>query len=238
LQQRYSEFAEFPDLLSKTTSLSAMEKSLLGHYILLLRPRVILELGVFEAVTTRFICEFLRLNQIEAKVYSFDLPDVIAKLRAENSIVQELEASGQLELRAGFLPDALIAWQKEHHEKVDLAIVDAGHTYWHVAQELRLLWQSLAANGYIICDDYSPKYRGICFAVDSFARKKDVQMLALVAEASADNHQANLAVLRKAPYQYGFWQKLRFYSETIRRWPLVAPLWQWLRTKRRSKQST
>jgi hypothetical protein len=221
--------------MSTTTSLSAMEKSLLGHFILLGRPKVILELGVFEAVTTRYICEFLRLNQIDAKVYSFDLPEIIAKLRAENTEVQALEASGQLELRAGFLPDALIAWQKEHAEAVDLAIVDAGHTYWHVAQELKLLWKSLAPNGHIICDDYSPKYRGICFAVDEFAQRKDVQMLGLIAGENAEAYSANLAVLRKRPYQFGLWQQLRFHSETIRRWPVVAPIWQVLRSKRRPK---
>ena len=71
-------------------SLSVIEKSLLANLIVLVRPRWIIELGLFEAVTTEFMCEVLSYNQIDGRVVGFDLPDVNKGIRQTNPKIREL----------------------------------------------------------------------------------------------------------------------------------------------------
>lgn len=85
--QRSSEnLVKMSALSGSLSSLSALEKSLLGHFIELTRPQIIVGLGVQEGATTKFILEFLTINKIHDHLIGFDFPDVVAKRASLTSI--------------------------------------------------------------------------------------------------------------------------------------------------------
>ena len=71
----------FPETtLDEGHSLNSFEKSILLHVLAISHPRIILELGVYKGMTTKFICDWLKQYKIEAQVVGFDLPEVINQL--------------------------------------------------------------------------------------------------------------------------------------------------------------
>lgn len=215
MRQRSNEsLIKMPELSGSRGSLSALEKSLLGHFIALTRPQIIVELGVLEGATTKFILEFLTINKIHAHLIGFDFPDVVSNLRKSNKYMQQKEKDGLLQLIPGELPASLIAWLKSTEETIDLALVDASHSYKNVIDELGLLWPKLSPDGYILCHDYSRKYEGVRYAVDRFAHKRNVMVLPLSASDRAikSGHGSVLVALCK-----------RSHSPTTRGW--LQHLW-------------
>lgn len=202
-QQAYGDLIKFPILTDAQGSLTAMEKSLLGHFILLVHPRVIVELGVYKAVTTQFMCDFLIKNGIEGVVVGFDLPEVIADLRKSNEPVKYMEQAFRLRLIPGKLPESLATWLGSTDEQIDLALVDATHDYRSVIGELNLLWSRLSAEGYVLCHDYSGKYDGVRYAVDRFTAKRDAMVLPLGSSERARQagHASVLVALCRRPYR-------------------------------------
>lgn len=55
-------------------------KSNTANFILLPNAKVILEFGSFIGFTTRIIVEFFQVNQIELKIFDFDVPVVASSL--------------------------------------------------------------------------------------------------------------------------------------------------------------
>lgn len=199
----YDNVIKMPTLDEAQGTLSALEKSLLGHFIALTRPRVILELGVMDAITTKFMLEFLIINEINAKVVGFDLPEVVSKLRSTNKYVQQKEKDKMLQLIPGVLPMSLDSWLKNSGEEIDLVLVDANHSYRNVVDELSLLWSKLSTDGYILCHDYSSKYDGVRYAVDRFSSKRNVMVLPLSASnRTIESGQGSVLVaLRKRSHR-------------------------------------
>lgn len=184
-QISYKNSIKLPALSEAPGSLSAFEKSLFGHFIALTRPRLIVELGVLDAVTTRFILEFLTINEISSKVVGFDFPDVVSNLRMSNKYVQQKEKDNVLQLIPGELPMSLESWLKTTDETIDLALVDATHSYKSVIDELSLLWPQLSDDGYILCHDYSDLHEGVRYAVDRFSFNRNVLVIPLLASNRA-----------------------------------------------------
>ena len=207
----YGDWVKFPDLVAEHGSLTPLEKILLGNVILLGRPRLIVELGVFHAVTTQFICDFLDENDIDATVVGFDLPEVVAGLRKENTAVQHYEDVARLQLIPGRLPVSLQDWLQRLDQPVDLAFVDATHDYRSVKAELNLLWPRLAPDGFILCHDYSEKYDGVRHAVDRFAAKVGARVLPLTSSARARQHgyASVLVALRRRTFEPTLRSKMR-----------------------------
>ncbi len=169
-----------PPLVDQQGSLSPMEKSLLAHFISMIQPNVIVELGVLRAVTAEFMCRVLVENGFDGKVVGFDLDRVVEDLRAHNEAVKRYEASGRLELVPGRLPDSFRQWLRQTGQKIDLALVDATHDYSSVLGELESLWPSLSDQGVILCDDYSEEYDGVRYAVRRFVgRHRDAMAMPL-----------------------------------------------------------
>lgn len=229
------DLVRFPDLAEAAGSLTWMEKSLLGHLILLTHPRIIIELGVFEAVTTQFIYEFMEINNIEAKVIGFDLPKIIENLRNSNAMVQHWEETSTLQLVPGRLPMSLKQWLNDSDEAIDFVLVDAAHDYRSVIGELSLLWPRLSADGYILCHDYSNKWDGVRYAVDRFAAKHGAMVLPLTSSefASQTGHASVLVALCRRPYKntlsrltHHLWQSIKV--DLLRR-PMVNKLWSAVR---------
>jgi hypothetical protein len=208
----YDQLIKFPTLSDDYGSLTALEKSLLAHFMLLARPRLIIELGVFRALTTQFICEFLIENGMEGRVIGFDLPEVVAELRQHNEAVQRLEAAQRLQLIPGSLPQSLVAWLSAAPDSVDFALVDAMHDYPSVSGELKLLWPRLSTGGFILCHDYSSKYDGVRCAVERFVAAHGAMSLPLSSSEAARqagyasvlvalaHRPARLTVRRLAPH--------------------------------------
>lgn len=204
-----------PALVGRSQSLFEFEKSLMAHMVCLLRPSVIVELGVCEAVTTTFLCDVLELNGIKGKVFGFDLDEVIEDCRTNNLRVRELEASGAMRLVPGPLPGSLARFLDELDRPVDLALIDALHQYPAVRGELDLLWKRLHPEGYIVVDDYLERTDGVRWAVDAFVRRHAEAMcvpLLGTAPAMAAGVQSKLAILRRRPYVYGHATKFIRYD--------------------------
>lgn len=190
----------WPELIGDEGSLTIMEKILLGNFIALTQPELIVELGVYRAVTTDFICSFLELNEIPGTVIGFDLEEQVDLLRKENAAVQKYEASGRLQLVPGMLPESLRRWL-QGNPAIGLAFVDATHDYPSVKGELASLWPHLAPEGFIVGHDFSPKYDGVRYAFERFAKRNGASMMPLIGSqpARAAGHGSVLVAL--APYR-------------------------------------
>jgi predicted O-methyltransferase YrrM len=241
-QKSYEQFAHFPDLVTSAASLVPLEKSLLAHFMLLNRPQLIVELGVYEAQTTIFMCRFLQANGIDCQIAGFDLPDVVEKLRQNNEAVQQFEFSGQLRLIPGRLPESLDDWLQAEKPAIDFALVDAMHDYPSAHGELERLWPYLRAGAYVLCHDYSEKYRGVRYAVDHFARSKGAHVLPLLTTLRArDAHYGSVLVaLAKPAFPYRrreqFTYALQARMKALKRHLANSELWQkWLKPVLRRK---
>ena len=227
---------KFPQMWSEKGSLGVIEKSLLGHLILLARPKLIVELGVFRGTTTRFMLEFLELNNIPCKVVGFDAYEQVPlESLFQNEWFARAVDEGRFEPVKGWLPDSLQQWLARTDEPIDVVLDDATHQYGSVLADLRLLWPRLSRDGYFVADDYSSWWPGVRYAVDRFARRPGVEKVSLEASRNAweAGHGSTLAVLRKPSYQYRtreFLPHLWFkWKGDLLRIPAVNWLWSGLR---------
>jgi len=187
----------WPDFHVGAGSLSSLEKTILGSYILLSSAKVILEFGSFKGLTTRFIVEFCQVNQIEAKIFAFDVPEVASNLSKLPEFKTAIE-SGMLTFVGGYLPHSLVQWKKDHNGlKVDLVLDDALHSYKSVWDELNLVWPILSDGGYVLCHHYCYKYEGVRLAVNKFAKSKDAHIQPLVSK-NTFNNDSDSTVIHKS----------------------------------------
>ncbi len=221
-----------PPLMSSFASLSPLEKSLLGHFIVLSQPRLIVEVGVYRAVTTCLILDFLRLNDIDAQVIGFDMAETCEQLVRENAEVRRWTEEGRLRLIGGELPFSLRRWIEEEHPVVDLALVDARHDFPSVDWELKLLWPCLAPQGYILGHDYTAEFDGVRYAFDHFAAKTGAHLMPLASEWPAAELGRNsvLVALRRPTYRktFGAWLRHRWegWRADLVRGKWSGPLWK------------
>lgn len=206
---------EFPSIPTAYTSLTAAEKLLLGHFIQLISPNLIVELGCWQGLTIEFICNFLKNNNIKSQVFGFDIPEVILHLRSENPCIQNLENTQFLRLIPGRLPQSFANWLNSHNMMINLALIDANHSFVDVYNELKLIWSRLSPDGLILCHDYhwekNPNIpgdmSGVAYAVDYFAvRTFGVHVLSLKSseksgETLSWEKNSSLVAIRRRPYR-------------------------------------
>ena len=202
---------KYPALIDDKGSLTAFEKQLLGNFMILSGAKVILELGVFKGVTTKFICSFLESNNIEGKVYGFDIPEVVEVLEKDAELKAFIE-KGLLVLVPGRLPHSLKKWLHDFkHLSIDFVLDDALHDYPSVYGELKLIWPHLSSSGYVLCHDYGNVFPGVVYAVDKFATKYKARMIPLLPSLNTKEMGLGsaLVALRKKEFKWSFKQTLK-----------------------------
>ena len=178
-----SEVITYPDMLHETGSIGFLEKMYIGNLLYMIKPKLIIETGLFKGYTHKYIVDFITLNEIPGcRIVSFDLPDVINRFRKTNS---DFTKDGISELIGGNLPDSLRKFLEQTPEAIDFAVIDSDHSYRGVLNDLNAIAPKLREGGYIFCHDYRPfdkKYRGTSQAIDEFAINNGYDYLPLISE--------------------------------------------------------
>jgi predicted O-methyltransferase YrrM len=203
----------FPDMIDEAGSIGCVEKMIIGQLIMISQPRLVIETGVFKGQTTRFVADFIVMNRLPAcRIVSFDFPQVIQRVQTDPYFANHQ----QIELIAGILPNALAKFLSDCVQPVDLAIIDAEHSYSAVMQELTCIHQKLRPGGYVFCHDYrehDPKYEGVRVAIEEFAQRRQYHFLPLQpSEHRGQEIIWGVAILRKPinPGR-GLWSRLSRY---------------------------
>jgi hypothetical protein len=223
---------QMPLLHQTWGSLSALEKCQLGILISAIRPKVIVETGVWQGATTKFLSEFLDLNKIPGLVYGFDLPEIIDELIMNDPF---FAAASNVRFVKGTLPHSLSAWLTSEHPNVDLALIDANHSFYSVYSELSLIAPRLANDGYIFCHDYGKPgtaFDRVMCAVNEFARLNGFSVLPFHSQAdSRPDLKCEAAILHrpvKAPFSKRIFCWRKYFAES---YPRVSHAWGSLRDK-------
>ena len=160
----------------------------------------ILEIGVFQGVTGRNICELLSKTQKEFRYLGIDVFDslygrkeeILPVVSSSNPLksfyykyikrIEPYSLEGVKDLLKKFKKNVTL--YKGHsneilkdfeHRDIDYIIIDGGHSYETVRKDLDLSFKILSNNGIIICDDYwHPQAPGIKIAVDDFVKKNNL----------------------------------------------------------------
>ena len=160
-------------------SLNVYEKSLLSHFLILSKPKRILELGIDKGSTTKYIQKILSENGIDIKYYGFDYEHVIDDLINNDQTIKELVEKNKLQFIKGSLPSTLESFLEKHNEYFDFILIDATGDYQNVYGELSLLWPQLSDTGFIMCHFHKERLQ---YAVNYFAKKNNANYISLYRE--------------------------------------------------------
>lgn len=117
----------------------------------LLKPRVIVETGVADGVTSSYILRALEDNG-EGRLYSIDLPSgLLPEGRSPGWIVDEALRK-RWDLRVGDAAELLPPLLAELGE-IDMFLHDSLHTYAHMTLEYRVAWPRLKPGGLFLSHD-------------------------------------------------------------------------------------
>ncbi len=163
--------------------------------ILLKRPKIFLEIGVFHGVTARNVCELLyKIHGNDFKYIGLDLfeentenkDEIIPNTKFSNPFktiyfnyikrqnpyskeaVEDLlnKFKNNISLIKG---NSNIILKKIDLSKIDYVFLDGGHDYLTVKNDLNCCIDVINQNGTILCDDYDLSYApGVKKAIDEF----------------------------------------------------------------------
>jgi len=179
------ELISFPRMEHIGGSIGFLEKMFLGQLLFLVKPNVVIETGVFKGMTTRFVREFLDLNNMSgSRVYGFDFEQVVDERLTEPFFNE----SPGVELVPGILPQSLELFLGKKSIEVDFAIVDGNHAYEGVLLDLKALEPYISVDGVIFCHDYrtgDDVYEGTCRAINEFCDTCAFQMFHIQSEKAS-----------------------------------------------------
>ena len=135
---------------SKVTGILEEEALLLYSLIRSKKPKVIVETGVANGVSSFIILSAIDSNQT-GNLVSFDIQENVGNLIPEN-----LKKNWKLEV---IMPDkkSLIDAAKEIGN-IDLFIHDSDHSYSWQLFEYKLFWEKLTQNGILVSDDIDDSF--------------------------------------------------------------------------------
>jgi len=181
--------------------------NILLEQIEIYKPKTFLEVGVFQGVTSRNVCE--KLNQINKGNFSFHGIDIFEDTNAD---VDNLEMTTKhnkisnplkhfifnIVLRKNlFSKNSIYNFLKKFKNnvylnkgfsevelpkiemsKIDMIFLDGGHSYRTVRNDLTIILKNIKKNKIIICDDYNQINYGVKKAVDEISKDvSDVKIL-------------------------------------------------------------
>ena len=170
------------------------------------RPKNFLEVGVFQGVTARNVCEVLKeIYQNEFKYIGIDLfsSSNLAYDNKEHTLKHSKISNPFKNFYFNFLRkedlnskkavsrllkkfNNNISLYEGYSDKIlnsidisyiDMVFLDGGHSYETVKKDLKILITKLKKNKIIICDDYDLKNYGIKRAVDEFRLEYKIEMI-------------------------------------------------------------
>lgn len=151
--------------------ITATTAALVYFLIRLMRPRLIVETGVADGVSTYVMLHGLKKNRV-GRLISFDVTSDVGALltpaEKEGWTLQILPSN-----RSGKLTSDAI----KRLNNIDMFLHDSYHWYVTQKSELRAAWTRLARNGTLLCDDADASY-----ALIDFSKSERVRPYTLVTE--------------------------------------------------------
>jgi hypothetical protein len=171
------------------------------------KPRNFLEVGVFQGVTSRNICEKLyKINKNQFLFYGIDIfEDTNSNIDNQEMTVKHNRISNPLKhfifniiLKKNlFSIDSIYNFLKKFENnvqlykgfsdtellkidmsKIDMIFLDGGHSYETVKNDLSLILKGIKKDKIIICDDYDQEDYGVKKAVDEIIKNvKEIKCL-------------------------------------------------------------
>jgi len=170
------------------------------------RPKNFLEVGVYQGVTARNVCEVLKeIYQNEFKYIGIDLFSSSNLLfdKKEKTLKQSKISNPFKNFYFNFLRKENLNSKKAvskllkkfnnnislyegYSDKIlnsidisyiDMVFLDGGHSYETVKKDIKILITKLKKNKIIICDDYNQKDYGVKRAVDEFKSEYKIEMV-------------------------------------------------------------
>ena len=161
------------------------------------KPKNFLEVGVFQGVTSKNVCEILyKINKENFLFYGIDLfEDTDANLDNREMTTKHNKLSNPLKhlifniilkknlFSIDSIYDFLKKFKKNVHlykgfsdtellkidmSKIDMIFLDGGHSYETVKNDLSIILKGIKKDKIIICDDYDQVNYGVKKAVDEF----------------------------------------------------------------------
>ena len=167
-----------------------------------INPKTFLEIGIFQGVTAKNVCDLMFKNHGENfKYYGIDIfetdeiykDEIVPSLKINNPLKRfyfkyikkynpySIEAVNDLlkvyknniKLIKGNSNTAL---KDINLKNIDLIFIDGGHDYSTIKNDLNLSKRIISQNGTILCDDYNLTYAaGVKKAIDEFIKENKCQ---------------------------------------------------------------
>ena len=162
------------------------------------KPKNFLEVGVFQGVTSRNVCE--KLNEINGKDFTFHGVDIFEDTNIKMNTIQEMTVKHN-RISNPFkhlifniiLKKNLFSLESIHNflkkfkknvklykgfsdtelpkidmSNIDMVFLDGGHSYETVKSDISIILSGIKKGKIIICDDYDQVNYGVKKAVDEF----------------------------------------------------------------------
>ena len=162
----------------------------------------IIEIGVFQGVTARNICELLSASKKDFMYIGIDIFDlkydsndeILPIFKSSNPLnkiyhkyisrIEPYSLEGVEKLLKKFKKNVILYKGNSNeilkdfeHKNIDYVIIDGGHSYDTVKQDLKLSAKILSKEGIIMCDDYMHnEAAGVKNAVDDFVSNSDFKI--------------------------------------------------------------
>jgi len=197
---------KFKKYWRKTSLKNKKDGDFLLKHIEKSKPKNFLEIGVFQGVTSRNVCEILHffhgddfkftgidlfLNEEDRKTLKDEhLPKTTFSNPLKTIYYEFIIKSNPYSLESVnkllskfkknvniIKGDSNEVLKKINLDEVDYVFLDGGHKYETVKNDLENLTQIINHNGIILCDDYNLSYApGIKKAIDEYAKNKNYNL--------------------------------------------------------------
>jgi len=135
-------------------------------FIILHRPKSILEIGVYDGRRALQMIEAARIFNKRIKYYGFDLfedfnkyPDILEKElskkpKSQLIIKNKLQKKANVELYKGFTKKTLKNFTKNNSKKIDFIFIDGGHSIKTIKNDWTYIKKLIHKKSITIFDDY------------------------------------------------------------------------------------